>query len=100
MNEKLAVELLYVEKQLISSLGHLRLTMQAQLPQTWPLSALRQRWAGLDVEAIAQVARDRVGYQGEAKHLLLSLDEVIACDAVIHERLRALRASPTYRKAG
>lgn len=99
MNDKMACEVLFATRQLIGALGQVRLSVQFGLPQTWPLAALRQRWPGLDAEAIAQIARDRVGYQGETKALLLSLDEVIACDAVIAERLRAQRGAPTYRRA-
>lgn len=93
MTDRLLCEILHADRQMISALGALRLSINFALPQTWTMQQLLQRWPTLNAEAIAQLARDRVGYQGEAKGLTLLLDEVIAIDAVIADRMRAMRST-------
>ncbi len=96
--DRLALETLHASRQLISAMGALRMSMQFDQPQTWTLAMLRRRWPALADEAIAQLARDRLGFVGEAGDLTLMLDEVIACDAEIAARLRARRTTPDPRK--
>ena len=101
MNERLQLEVLHTERQLVSSIGALRQALQFDQPQTWTMAMLRRRWPSLEAEAIAQVARDRVGYTGTTSGMVLLLDEVVACDAVIGERMRAQRATTTVlRRVG
>lgn len=99
--DQLAVETLFAIRELTGALGQTRRMALALLPQTWPLSALRVRWQGLDDAAIVQLARDRVGYQGDARGLLLTLDEVLAIDHEIVQRQQQRRTKPAHaRKAG
>lgn len=100
MNDRLAIELLHTERQLISTLGQLRLAVAFTAPQTWTMPMLRQRWPSLDEAAITHLAAERVGYQGSARDLVLSLDEVMAIDATITERLRAQRGTPNLKRVG
>ncbi len=70
----------------------LSLTLRAAMPQTWTWAMLAERWPGLHADQVHALIRDRVGYQGPpGKGVILSLEEVLACDEEIRARLAATR---------
>lgn len=92
--ERLACEVLGVQRQLTTATLQLSRALAFNQPQTWSMSMLVGRYPAFNQEAIAAIARDRLGYQGETKAMVLSLDEVIALDAEIQRRLQGQRRQP------
>jgi hypothetical protein len=85
--------------QVIAASKELTQTMRQTQPQTWSMDMLRARWAGFSEEAIMAVLQSRLGYQGEAgRRVVLALEEVLAVDEELRQRLAAQRLPPSRRK--
>lgn len=94
MSDRLQIEAMHTERQLITAVNQLRAALAFAQPQTWTMDMCRQRWPSLPAETIAALAAERIGYRGEPRKLVLALDEVIALDAEIAGRLRSQRSTP------
>jgi len=85
--------------QVIAASRELTQTMRQTLPQTWSMDMLRQRWAGFSEDAIMAVLETRLGYRREpGKRVVLALEEVLAVDEELRQRLAAQRLPPSRRK--
>jgi hypothetical protein len=85
-------QLLAAQKEMVQTLR------QAQ-PQTWTMDMLRARWAGFSDDAIMAVLAERLGYQAApGKRVVLALEEVLAVDEELRQRLAASRLPPSQRR--
>ena len=92
-------QLNYTFAQVIAANKELTRTMQQTQPQTWTLEMLRARWAGFSDDAIMAVLESRLGYQGEpGKRVVLALEEVLAVDEELRQRLAGQRLPPSKRR--
>jgi hypothetical protein len=85
--------------QVVAASKELTQTLRQSMPQTWTMEMLRARWAGFSDEAIMAVLESRLGYRGEpGRRVVLALEEVLAVDEELRQRLAAQRLPPSQRR--
>lgn len=85
--------------QVVQSNREVAVALRANLPRTWDLPMLRQRYPALSEAQLSALLVERLGWQpGPGKRPVLSLSEVLALDSEVERRLGAQRLPPSQRR--